>query len=201
MNLIRTAVIVRAEDGVFQPMLLKPLASGNNASIYRLTGCVLRRTGSDGDGPAILSLTNLSEDVFVFVNIPLETANHMFLDALVDTVRRPQCGVASGVLIGEGRNILHSGFDIASDGEPQDAYAGQVLRPHTFKAVRAVSALAPHFFAVRRERFAFVGGLGILSSHRMMELLQRLSTAAQEAGEQLLVTPDAVATLTGELNH
>jgi hypothetical protein len=199
MNRVRTAVIVRAEDGVFQPMLLKPLAGGRNTSVYRLTGCVLRRIGPDGDGPAILSLTKLNEDAFVFVNIPLETANHMFLQALVDTVMLRDCGIASGVLIDQGRKILDSGLEATPGGELKDIYAGTLFRPHTLNDVRAVNKLAPYFFAVRRERFGGVGGLGILSSRRMMELLERLSTAAQSAGEQLLVTPHAIATLTGQL--
>lgn len=199
MNRVRTALIVRAEDGIFQPMLLKPLAGGHGTTVYRLTGCVLRRMGTDGDGPAILSITNLNEDVFVFVNVPLETTNHMFLEGLVNVTMRRDCGVSSGVLIDERRRILNSGFEVLAKGELKDIYAGQLFRPLIFNGVRAVTRVAPYFFAVRREKLLAIGGLGILSSRRMPELLERLLADANETGSQIWVTPNAVATLAGEL--
>lgn len=145
------AVVVRTQDGVFQPMLF---GASRNTTIFQLTGCVLRKVVRHGTAPCISTLSDLPADVFVFVNVPLETTNHMLLEALVKQAMRPDCGIASGIQ-------------------------------------------TEHFFAVRRDRLLAVGGLSVVSSGRMPELLRRLTNAAHEANLHLLVTPDAVATLSG----
>ena len=110
------AIVVRAQDGVFQPMLLAPLGARYATTLYRLTGCVLRKITPDGMAPCISSLSDLPADIFVFVNVPIETANHMFLEALVEQTMRQDCGVASGILIDDKRLILHSGWETNPDG-------------------------------------------------------------------------------------
>lgn len=192
---MRIAVVVRAEDGVFQPMLLGSQNCEHVTNMYRLTGCVLRRTGRRVDGPPIITQLNLTEEVIVFVNVALETVNHMFMDALVNSALDPQAGLVSGVSIDENGKVITSGFELQPDGECKDNYAGQFLRSLTFGGVRKVTSFWPYFFAVRRERLLAVGGLGILSSRRMPELLERLLADAQNSGLQAWVTPDAVATL------
>ncbi|MDQ2843063.1 MAG: hypothetical protein M3Y72_18895 [Acidobacteriota bacterium] len=175
------AVVVRTQDGVFQPMLLgvKP-----NATLYRLTGCVLRKVTRHGTSPCIVTLRDLPADVFVFVNVPVETTNHMFLEALAEQAMHEDCGLASGLLINEKRIILSP-----------DPYAGQVLKPQAIQEIRSITNLSPHFFATRRDRLLSVGGLGVISSERMPELLRHLTDAAHKANLQLLVTPYAVAEL------
>src|ERR1035441_10638750 len=98
-------IVVRAQDGVFQPMLLAPLGARYATALYRLTGCVLRKIVPAGMAPCIRSLSDLPADIFVFVNVPIETANHMFLEALVEQTMRQDCGVASGILRSEERRV------------------------------------------------------------------------------------------------
>ena len=196
MTAVSTAVVTRAEDGIFQPMLLQPLSRGQGTTtVYRLTGCVLRKVGKGSDGPPIITLSDLADDVFIFVNVPLEAANHLFVEALAQCALLEDSGIASGVLIDQKRRIVHSGFEHSPDGEPKDQYAGQLFHSKTFDGARQVSALSPHFFAVRRDRLLTAGGLSVVSSRRMQQLLQRLRVTAQASGLQLWVTPDAVATL------
>jgi hypothetical protein len=179
----RIAVIVRTQDGVFQPMLL---GVQPNATLYRLTGCVLRKVTRLGKSPCIITLGDLPADVFVFVNVPVETTNHMFLEALAEQAMREDCGLTSGLLIDDKRIILSP-----------DTYAGQVFKPQIIQEIRSVTNLAAHFFAVRRDRLLSLGGLSVISAECMPELLRHLMDAAHKANLQLLVTPYAVAELSG----
>lgn len=188
------AVVVRIQDGVFQPMLF---ARRPNTTIFQLTGCVLRKGVSHGTTPCISTLSDLPADIFVFVNVPIETTNHMFLDALVEQAARNDCGLASGILIDDKRVILHSGCEANPDGTSTDRYAGQVLKPTTIQGIRDVARMSEHFFAVRRDRLIAVGGLSAVSSERMPELQRRLTNAAHKADLRLVITPLAVATLAG----
>ena len=193
-GVITVAIVVRAQDGVFQPMLLAPLGARYATTLYRLTGCVLRKITSDGAAPCISSLSDLPADIFVFVNVPIETANHMFLEALVEQTMRQDCGVASGILIDDKRLILHSGWETNPDGTSMDRYAGRAFEPMTIHGIRSVTGISPHFFAVRRAQLLAAGGLAVLSSDRMPELLRRLVDVTRAAGLKVVVTPYAVAT-------
>jgi hypothetical protein len=177
----RIAVIVRTQDGVFQPMLL---GVQPNATLYRLTGCVLRKVTRHGTAPCIITLSDLPADVFVFVNVPVETTNHMFLEALAEQAMREDCGLASGILINDKRTILSP-----------DLYAGQVFKPMTIQGIRSVISLSAHFFATRRDQLLSLGGLSVISSEHTPELLRHLIDAAHKANLQLLVTPYAIAEL------
>ena len=189
----RIAVVIRTQDGVFQPMLL----GARNVTLFQLTGCVLRKVVSDGISNCISTLSDLPADVFVFVNVPVETTNHMFVEALVEQTIRKECGVASGILINGRRIILHSGWEADPGGTVMDRYAGQVLKPMMIQNVRTVTNISEHFFAVRRDQLLGVGGLSVVSSERMPELLRRLVEATHKNNRHLLITPHAVVTLTG----
>jgi hypothetical protein len=90
------AVILRAQDGPFQAMVIGPR---RDVSFYRLTGRVLRPLVSTGIPPALHSLSQIDADVFVFLSVRLEALNDFCLDVLTSEALNPQCGVvsASGV--------------------------------------------------------------------------------------------------------
>jgi hypothetical protein len=90
------AVILRAQDGPFQAMVIGPRP---DVSLYRLTGRVLRPLAPAGIDPALHSLSQVDADVFVFLSIRLEALNDFCLDVLTREALNPQCGVvsASGV--------------------------------------------------------------------------------------------------------
>ena len=191
---IKTAVIIRTQDGVLQPMLL---GIQPNAALYRLTGCVLRKVGCGRPERRIAALCDLPADVFVFVNAPIETTNHVFLDELAGYALREDCGVVSGVWIDDLRIILHAGWEVEQDGAMRDRYAGQVLTATTLPTSRRVSRISESLFAVRRDRLLQVGGLWPVHSERMSELMRRLTKAAEEDNLQLIITSRAVVTLAG----
>jgi hypothetical protein len=92
----RIAVILRAQDGPFQAMVIGPRP---DVSMYRLTGRVLRQLVPSGVDPALHSVSQIDAAVFVFLNVRLEALNHFCLDALAREALDVRCGVvsASGV--------------------------------------------------------------------------------------------------------
>ena len=170
-------IFVRAEDGPFQTTVCASVAGIRPVTFYELHDCVVRRIGRVVDGRRylvnetmpVLSITEMPDDVFVFINGPLETLNHFFLDELVIQAMREDCGLVSG-------------------------------RPSTAEANRQISdasttdAISDRFFAVRRELLVRTGGLACVSGSRMSQLVASLTESALALGQQLRVTPRAIAT-------
>jgi hypothetical protein len=86
------AVIVRAQDGPFQAMVI---GTRPDVIVYQLTGRVLRPVVPIAIGPALCSITDIEADVFVFLSVPVEALNHVCLDALASEASNPECGVVS----------------------------------------------------------------------------------------------------------
>lgn len=161
---MKLAVIVRGQDGVFQPLVVGALRCAN---LYQLTGCVLRKISPEGGGPAILSITEMSEDGFVFVNARLESVNHLCLPVLSEQLQDPDCGVVSPQVIASGAAI---------ERDPEGTVSEQL-------------------FGVRRELLMRVGGLALVAGGRLDRLFTRLVEEATASGFQVRIASKALAVL------
>lgn len=211
---VRLAVFLRAEDGALQQAALEPHLDRRWMTLYELIDCVIHRTGrrekmagaGSGGGEAIshssiYSLSEMTEDVFVFINRPLETVNHFFFDELTAQATRPDCGLVTGISLDTERRIVHSGFVRGPSGNLVDPFAGTQLSESTYmgqlRVVRNVETITDEFFAVRREYLAAVGGLGLVSANQMLRLVGKLAENAQKEGMRILVTPFTIGTFDG----
>lgn len=179
------AVLVRSEDGVFQHAALAATIDRRTTRVYELLGSGAELLG--GTTPHIVrSLDEIPADVFVFINRPLETLNHVFFDELARQAMREDCAVVSGISLDRTGRILHSAFAGIHFSK------NELLRD--LRVVRSVDAISDEFFAVKRAQLEALGGLAAVSSARMPELLRRLVDLSQSANSRVLVTPYAVAT-------
>src|SRR4051794_39881014 len=92
------AVFVHIAHGDFQAALVTRSSDISQTATYRLNDCIVRPAGCDSAAnPPLFSITQIPASVFIFINRPLETLNHLFFDELAKTALRPECGVATGV--------------------------------------------------------------------------------------------------------
>jgi GT2 family glycosyltransferase len=173
-------------------MILAAVA-GQCTNIYSLCGGI-RRVGNTEKPRRILSLAQMPEQVFLFVNTPLETINHQFVRALLAQIANPTCGIASGLLLDTQRRVLHSGWEKTAHGQLTDRYAGEQFAGSMLSTVRCVHSIEDCFFAVQREALVKAGGVALLSAMRTRELLMRLTQTVRAAGQRIVVTPFALAT-------
>lgn len=198
---VPVAIVVRELDGNFQENVLKANIGKQSVSFYSLRECLLTpfaESGKPARQGSVFSLSEMGEEVFLFVSRPLESVNHAFIDELVAQAMRKDCGVVSGLSIDEERTIVHSGLLRAANGELVDRFAGWKfpIEDYTIKlfaGVRNVDAISEHFFAVRREHLSAVGGLASCSASQMPRLVGKLCHNAHEQGLRVRVTPYAVA--------
>gem|GEM_PF-2354087 len=205
------------EDGSLQLCALNPHLRGRAGVFYEVFDCMARpitygtaRDGitSIGDtgkehlaylGAPLISLSQITSGVLVFVNRRLEKVNHLFFDKLVDQAMCEDCGLVTGITVDLSSKITHSGFTIDADGKHSDRFAGLMFsdffRMPNSDDVRCVEMISDDFFATRREHLAAVGGLSIVSSSRMPRLVRRLILNASRRDLRVLVTPFAVATV------
>jgi hypothetical protein len=189
------AVFLRTEDGSYQIAALEPNVDSSRTFFYELLGSSLT-----SGAKWIWSFEEITEDVAVFINRPLETVNHLFFEELAAQAMRADCGLVTGISVDAGR-VVHSGLIRDMRGQlmdpfvdlnfPHDGYLGQL------SVVREVETISDEFFAVRREHLAGVGGLGSISAGFMSRLVQQLTTQAHKRGLRVLATPYAVATFEG----
>jgi hypothetical protein len=225
---VRIAVVLRVEDGPFQiSSLAAGIAdiAGGRASFYEISGCCLHptilrfsaiqryiepapsqspRDAEEDDcnvrtqSSPLLSLCEMPEDVFVFVNSPVEVVNHTLFEELAAQALRADCGLVTGISIDSNGRTTHTGLIQAEGGRMIDPYAGLVFpRPGhlgPLGAIRQVEGISEDFFAVRREHLASVGGLGAVSGAGMARLARRLAKNAKCHSLKVLVTPYAVVT-------
>ncbi|MGA8028530.1 MAG: glycosyltransferase, partial [Bryobacteraceae bacterium] len=198
----RVAVFTRIEDGDFQRAAIEVNMDRRCTAVYQINSCIVReifeeQTANDTDC-SLSSITEMNEDVFVFINRPLETINHFFFDELAGQSLRADCGIVTGIATDIAGKIVHSGFILGASGELVDPFAGlnysEPTYMHQLNVVRSVEAISDHFFAVRREHLIAVGGLGSISSVQMPRLVHALMKHARGRGMNILVTPFALAT-------
>jgi hypothetical protein len=159
----RIAVLIRPEDSAFQHAAL--------------AGSVDRRTTRIYELPAMRSLDEMPEDIFVFINRPVETLNHRFFEELAAQAMRTDCGLVTGISLDRTGRVLHEPF--AGIHFSQHELLRDIL------VVRLVDAISGDFFAVKRAQIVSLGGLEAACRASMSELANNT---------RVLVTPYAVAT-------
>lgn len=157
--------------------------------------------GADVELPyaqSIHCLGEVPEDVFVFINRPLESVNHFFFNELVAQAMREDCGLVTGISLNAERQTIHTGLIRGFSSELVDPFAGINFSGASYmgqlNTVRVVEAISDEFFAVRREHLASVDGLSSVSASQMQQLVYKLAKNAHDRGLHVLVTPYAVAT-------
>jgi hypothetical protein len=199
------AVFVRAEDGSFQHAAVAPNINPKTSRVYELLGHgadlldhnAQNVTMTKISRPIARSLAEMPEDVFIFINRPLETVNHFFLEELADQAMRQDCGLVTGISLDRTSRILHSGF--RRDGERiVDEFAGfrfsegELLRK--LSVVHSVDAISDEFFAVKRHQIEALGGFKTIFSTRMPEVVTGFIHLARSENTRILVTPYSIAT-------
>ena len=197
---IRIAVFLRTEDGAYQMAALAPNVESDRTNFYELLGSSITTTSPQGGVRWIWSLDEISEDVLVFINRPLETVNQLFFEELAAQAMREDCGLVTGISVDNGRTI-HTGLIVGPQRELMDPFVGLPF-PHEgymgqLSVVREVETISDEFFALRREHLSEVGGLGCVSATFMPRLVEQLTSRAHGRGLRVLVTPYAVATFEG----
>ncbi|HMJ63624.1 MAG TPA: hypothetical protein VK493_17765, partial [Bryobacteraceae bacterium] len=121
------------------------------------------------------------EDIFVFINRPVETLNHRFFEELAAQAMRTDCGLVTGISLDRTGRILH------------DPFAGIHFSQHELLrdilVVRSVDAISGEFFALKRAQLLLLGGLEAVRGATMPQLMGRLAS-----NSRVLATPYAVAT-------
>jgi len=218
----RIAIVLRTEDGMFHASGLETSADWNQVRLYKLVSCVLYPLGSDdssdqlsnassqckagaayvfseypGSQP-LRSLSEMAEEVFIFINGTLDNVNHAFLDELVAQAMREDCGLVTGISLDLRGFAIHTGLIRGSKDALIDPFEGLPFPQHgntgEATAVRQVEGIVEEFFAVKRDHLAEVGGLGSVCGGHMGRLVRRLVKNAHERALKVLVTPYAVAT-------
>jgi hypothetical protein len=154
----RIAVLIRPEDGAFQYAALAENIDRRTTRIYEL--------------PANRTLDEMPEDIFVFINRPVETLNHRFFEELAAQAMRTDCDLVTGISLDRTGRVLH------------DPFAGIHFSQHELLrdilVVRSADAVPSEFFALKRAHLLLRGGCASVSE------LARNS--------RVLVTPYAIAT-------
>ncbi|MBV8073118.1 MAG: glycosyltransferase [Acidobacteriaceae bacterium] len=196
----RVAVLVRAEDGEFQRIVLGKTLEPSGTALYIVRDYEVSRAVRYGssDEAEPLSLGEIAADVFVFINRPLETVNQLFVEELAGQALREDCGVVTGISLNSEGKVLHTGLICSRDGSLVDPYAGMDLSGVSYMrqlgVPRAVETISDQFFAVRRGHLESSGGLSGISSTGMPRLLSELVKNARRQGLAVIVTPYAIAT-------
>jgi hypothetical protein len=156
----RIAVLIRPEDGEFQHAALVGNVDRRTTRVYELL--------------ASRTLDEMPEDVFVFINRPVETLNHTFFEELAAQAMRTDCGLVTGISLDRKGRVLHGAF--AGIHFSQQELLRDIL------VVRSVASISGDFFALKRAQLVSLGGL-----HGVRD-------ASRVSNSRLLVTPYAVAT-------
>jgi glycosyltransferase involved in cell wall biosynthesis len=200
---LRIAVFIRREDGEYQRALLETLLGPKMGRLYHVADCIIRPAlPSDREEREICSplssLSEVNEEIFVFINRPLETVNHVFFEELARQAMRPECGVVTGISLSRDATIAHSGYVGTSKDELKDPFLGLELPGGSYMSqtlvTRRVETISEFFFATHRRHIASVGGLASIVSTGMPKLVNKLVGNAAREELQVIVTPFAVTT-------
>jgi hypothetical protein len=194
---VRVAVFVRQEDGNFQISTVNMgMNRGREILLYEVKDCAVYPALSASQ-PALLTLNDIPAEVLIFVNRPLESLNHLFFDELTAQAVRKECGLVTGISVDVEKRVLQSGFVSSMEGHLVDPCVGfefsQVTHLDLMNVTRSVETISDHFFAVRHEYLAAVGGLSAVSTGQMPQLVHKLVTNANREGLRVIVTPFSVA--------
>lgn len=201
----QTAVVVRAQDGSFQQAALAPNLDPQRTRVYESIGSGAElladsRLPSQNQEGVVLprDFTGSTADVFIFINRPLDTVNHHFVEELTAQAMRQDCGLVTGIALDRNGRVLHSGFRRTPADEWTDAFAGSDFfrdeMPRELHVVRTVDGVSDEFFAVKRSRLTALGGLAAILSAGMPQLVKNLVGLAHSDNTRVLVTPYAIAT-------
>jgi glycosyltransferase involved in cell wall biosynthesis len=183
----KSTIFIRKHDGPFQ--LKTVLACSARESAYSI-----RQT----DGGVIgLDAGGALPDVLIFINRPIESLNHCFLEELTAQALRKECGLVTGFSLDAEGRILHSGLVFSVGEQLADPFAGlefaQTPELKYLNTTRAVAMISDEFFAVRREHLAAVNVLTHVTLDNMPELVNKLVLNSKQRGLRVLVTPFAIA--------
>ena len=151
----RIAVLIRPEDGAFQHAALAENIDRRTTRIYEL--------------PANRSLDEMPEDIFVFINRPVETLNHRFFEELAAQAMRTDCGLVTGISLDRTGRVLHEPF--AGIHFSQHELLRDIL------VVRLVDAISGDFFALKRAQIVSLGGRGSRPPRQCVRTREQLSCA------------------------
>ena len=193
----KTAVFVRAEDGAFQHATLAANIDRETTRVYELLGSGSELLSGD-EGRTIRSLDEMPEDVFIFINRPLETLNHGFFDELAAQAMREDCGVVTGISLDRKGRLLPLADPAIGELIGISFFQRALLRD--VRVVRSVAAISGEFFAVKRAQLVSLGGWEAVHSTRMPELAARLVDLTHSSHARALLTPYAVATFDLDIN-
>jgi hypothetical protein len=193
----RVAVFVLQQDGGFQVAAIGLGAThGREISTYQIKDCIVLRLNGIAP-PALLTLSEISEEVFIFINRPLESLNHSFFEELAAQALREECGLVTGISVDMQGRVLHSGFVYSIPDRLVDPFVGfefsHAAHLEHLNVTRSVEMISDPFFAIRREHLAAVGGLSAVSAGQMPQLVHKLVTNAIGRGLRIIVTPFAIA--------
>ena len=196
----RISIFLRDEDGVFQVAALAGLVNQYRVEFYGILHHLVHRLPNPTDSlmrSPLMSFGEVSGDVLLFINRPIDLLNHFFLQELVEQALRKDCGLVAGLSVDLAGHFLHTGFMREEEGQYLDPFAGTDSRRKGLnryvRIVRSVEAVSDKFFAVRREHVEAIGGFARLSSSRMPEFVRDLTAYAHRLRLQVLVTPYSIA--------
>jgi O-antigen biosynthesis protein len=193
----RLAVFILPQDGGFQIAAIRLGAThGREIATYQVEDCAVYRF--NGVSPsALTTLSEISEEVFIFINRPLESLNHSFFEELAAQALREECGLVTGVSVDMQGRVLHSGLVYSIADQLLDPFVGfefsHAAHLEHLNVIRSVEMISDLFFAIRREHLAAVGGLSAVSAGQMPQLVHKLVTNAIGRDLRIIVTPFAIA--------
>jgi hypothetical protein len=199
-NNVRTAVLLRDEDGIFQVAALSELVNKQQVTFYGTLNGIVHRLPQPGGSSGsvrrspIVTLAEIAGDVLLFINRPIDLLSHFFLQELIAQALRPDCGVVAGLSIDLAGRFIHTGFIQSDQDRYADPFAGSNSRLKALgchvRVTRSVRAISGDCFAVRREHADSVGGLSRLAS--IPQFVGDLIEHAHHHRLQVLVTPYSV---------
>jgi len=183
----KSTIFIRKEDGPFQLRTVIACAGRQATYSVRQTDCGVIDLAAEVSIP----------DVLIFINRPLESANHCFFEELTAQALRKECGLVTGISLGAEARILHGGLVFAVGEQLADPFAdldlAQTPELKHLSATRAVAMISDYFFAVRREHLAAIDALTSVTLDKMPELVHKLVLNSNQRGLRVLVTPFAIA--------
>jgi hypothetical protein len=153
----RTAVLIRPEDGAFQ-----------HAALAGSIDCRTTRISELDPGR---TLGEMPEDLFVFINRPVETLNHIFFEELTAQAMRTDCGLVTGISLDRTGRVLHGAF--------ADIQFSQHELLRDILVVRSVDAISGEFFALKRTQLLSLGGLEAVLGATIPQIIGRLALSCR----------------------
>lgn len=199
---LRAAVVVRIDDGFQQQRAVSRTRGPEAVKFYELAHGLMRplegNLEDNEDARALTTWSDIAAPVVIFLNTPIDAVNHHFLEELASQCERPDCGMVTGVLADRDSRMISGGLEVRGDRTVIDPARGLGISSlgymGRFKVVRAVPCIAPHYFAVRRDLLAELGGIARIPADSLDRLTGELTALCHRKGLKILFTPYAIAT-------